>query len=668
MFTLADLRAEATAASFSRGQAYFEEGAVGRVRHRVEDDYFSAFVRGSADYSVELTLTDEGPDFWCDCPYDHEGICKHCVALGLAVLDEFGPEAAPPKAAARTPKNSTTPPRIAGATNPAAPVDAVVSASELEAALREVGKPEKLKFLELELRQNPTLARAFLTHFYGPALLPDPLAADLTLPRLETLRDELRRALSRLRFGHDELADDDGKKPVVMFGIGAGVSRFIQPLAQRVGVVLEPVLRPVAATIETALAAGQLAEALRRWHGAWLGITGVKQPETDVYYLFSGSHYAPQVAEVWVRMMAETGVDLLLSRQEFPAEEAARCLPMLIRPVVEALRPARPGQSQWSPTMPQGGQALLLAAASNPSLAPALREALQPHEAQLSPLLKLRLAAGCRDWTAWELLATQQAALNPALALSLLQFYLDHDRRPDLLRAAERYLPRYAQLVGTFVLAQVQPAENRLLYVKALTHRLEAGQDFADFETLAGLWTVKERAALVLRVLVQRPNQFAPLFRARVLLAENRPAELLPLALALDWHPRPRASYWAVYAPTDLTELPEILQLAARQAPEATLDAVMERTEQYLDNTPRRTLELYQRIGSWLKALYELPALTEQVLLFAEGLYTKYNKLSRLRQALREAQVVPEPEAPLLRPPQSGIPRRAPKPRNPFGK
>ncbi|GAA3996197.1 hypothetical protein GCM10022408_03490 [Hymenobacter fastidiosus] len=668
MFTLADLRAEATAASFSRGQAYFEVGAVGRVRHRVEDDYFSAFVRGSIDYSVALTLTGEGPDFWCDCPYDHEGICKHCVALGLAVLNKFGPEAATFKSGARSPKNPETPPQIAGATNPAAPVDAVVSASELEAALRKVGKPEKLKFLELQLRQSPALARAFITHFYGPALLPDPLDADPTLPQLEALRDEMRHALGSLRFGYGELADDDGKKPVIMFGIGAGASRFVLPLAQRIAQVLEPALLPAAHAIEAALAAGRLAEGLRRWHGAWLGISAATRPATDEYYLFSDRYYAPQVAEVWMQLMAETGVERWLRQQNFAPAEAARCLPLLIRPVVEALWPSRPGQPQWAPTLPQGGQALLLAAAANPSLAPALREVLRPHAGQLSVLLKMGLAAGCHDWAAWEPLAVQQALLSPTVALSLLQFYLDHDRRPDLLRAAELYLPRYAQLVGPFVLAQVRPAEHRALYVKALAQRLNAGQDFADFETLAGLWTDKERTAFVLRVLVQMPNQFSPLFRARVLLAENRAAELLPLVLGFNWHPRPRSSGWSMYAPPDLTDLPEILVLAARHDPEATLDAVMERTEDYLDDKTRRSPELYQRIGSWLKMLYELPALTDQVLLFAEGLYTKHNKLSCLREALREAQVLPEPEA-LPRPPvRAGAARRAPKPRNPFGK
>ncbi|SMB87728.1 hypothetical protein SAMN00120144_1403 [Hymenobacter roseosalivarius DSM 11622] len=212
-----------------------------------------------------------------------------------------------------------------------------------------------------------------------------------------------------------------------------------------------------------------------------------------------------------------------------------------------------------------------------------------------------------------------------------------------------------------------RPPKAAILYVKALTQRAEASQEFADFEELAGLWTAKERAASVKQVLETRKARFSPLFRA--LAAENRPADILSLALQLDWHPWPRTSYWSVAPPNDLTDLPELLRLAARHDPEATLDAVMERTEEYLDDKIRRSVELYERIGGWLKVLHELPALTEQVTLFAEGLYAQHNKLAYLRRALRAAQVLPEPEpAPPARPGPVQAARSGRKPRNPFAR
>ncbi|MEJ7666803.1 MAG: hypothetical protein WKG07_48525 [Hymenobacter sp.] len=34
-------------------------------------------------------LAAAGPEFSCSCPYEFGGLCKHGVALGLAVLDTY---------------------------------------------------------------------------------------------------------------------------------------------------------------------------------------------------------------------------------------------------------------------------------------------------------------------------------------------------------------------------------------------------------------------------------------------------------------------------------------------------------------------------------------------------------------------------------------------------
>lgn len=47
----------------------------------------TATVEGTDAYEVELTEHEDGLTGWCSCPYGQEGnFCKHCVAVGLAVL------------------------------------------------------------------------------------------------------------------------------------------------------------------------------------------------------------------------------------------------------------------------------------------------------------------------------------------------------------------------------------------------------------------------------------------------------------------------------------------------------------------------------------------------------------------------------------------------------
>lgn len=83
-FTEADLRRAAGPKSFERGLGYVHE--VEDLE--ISDTQASAFVHGTSKYRVLLTFGDEdglGGD--CTCPHNLEGFfCKHCVAVGLAVL------------------------------------------------------------------------------------------------------------------------------------------------------------------------------------------------------------------------------------------------------------------------------------------------------------------------------------------------------------------------------------------------------------------------------------------------------------------------------------------------------------------------------------------------------------------------------------------------------
>lgn len=73
--------------SFERGVAYFDEE---RVRGLVElEGTVAATVEGTEDYRVKLWADEDSFGYSCDCPFADEGnFCKHCVAVGLALISE----------------------------------------------------------------------------------------------------------------------------------------------------------------------------------------------------------------------------------------------------------------------------------------------------------------------------------------------------------------------------------------------------------------------------------------------------------------------------------------------------------------------------------------------------------------------------------------------------
>lgn len=89
-FTEADIRAGASAQSFSRGVSYYNDGAVLKVIGR--GALITAEVEGSDYEPYEVTVkldADGGIDSAdCTCPYDYGGYCKHIVAVLLAVLND----------------------------------------------------------------------------------------------------------------------------------------------------------------------------------------------------------------------------------------------------------------------------------------------------------------------------------------------------------------------------------------------------------------------------------------------------------------------------------------------------------------------------------------------------------------------------------------------------
>ncbi|MFJ8013300.1 SWIM zinc finger domain-containing protein [Streptomyces sp. NPDC096339] len=80
-----DLRRLAGSRSFERGLGYLP-----RVSSlEIGESSITATVDGTDAYEVELTEHEDDLAGWCACPYGQEGnFCKHCVAVGLAVLQQ----------------------------------------------------------------------------------------------------------------------------------------------------------------------------------------------------------------------------------------------------------------------------------------------------------------------------------------------------------------------------------------------------------------------------------------------------------------------------------------------------------------------------------------------------------------------------------------------------
>lgn len=94
LITRATLEDLAGTTAFRRGEEYFSVGAVGCFR--ADADKVTAKVEGTETYQVELRDDDGDLAYDCTCPRAADGyFCKHCVAVGLALLAEQAVETKP---------------------------------------------------------------------------------------------------------------------------------------------------------------------------------------------------------------------------------------------------------------------------------------------------------------------------------------------------------------------------------------------------------------------------------------------------------------------------------------------------------------------------------------------------------------------------------------------
>ena len=164
MFTKADLEALVPRKIFDRGEGYYWGNVVGRITQK--GDTYKAKVRGTEPYRVELTVQPSGPpEIYCDCPYDYGNVCKHGIALGLAVLDLLG-EGDGPVTPPPAPPVGKLPTRRVQATSPASPAALTIPWERmLEAAWPLVGDKDKQNYLRYLLHQQPQLIAGFLDSF-----------------------------------------------------------------------------------------------------------------------------------------------------------------------------------------------------------------------------------------------------------------------------------------------------------------------------------------------------------------------------------------------------------------------------------------------------------------------------------------------------------------------
>ncbi len=604
MLTKTLLQHLATESSYDRGESYFENDSVRKIKR--DGNTFTAKVDGSQRYTVSLTLNTTGPEFTCSCPYGLSGICKHSVALGLAVIEEFGP-------------NLNPAPSADAGIHWFTPTGEPADQPGKEDLWQRVSDDDKLRFVAQLLEKQPEL-RVQLALFAG-ATTPMPVGKPDTSITTDTVSTEVFELLSDLRFDEDTLEFDQD-------------DWYSEESPDPTPIIAE-VLQPYANQVSHALREGRLADSMTIYMGVYEGTQAATEPDHDEFDAIG--NYPEETLGVWHELLQTTYSELAL--RVFSGDQLRQALQQLadrIRFFDDLEEEEDQDDEDYEEPIYayrlKAFEPLLLALVTDEPSAQVMQEAIDRYGWQQigTEYVQLRAADKRHDAVGWIRIADRFVESDLDIGLQLLDRYRLAGNSTAMLALLHRLSKSFPGKLDAFILqhlAAPDPTQSpeRLgpdqhLYLDALANRCRQLGQLPDYLLLRTYLGPDQRKAFANGLVSQYGMGGSALFYAQVLHTENRTSDLWAWVEKTNWE----------YT----RNMGDVLALTAESHPDECLALTRKKAYHWLE-TGKRDRGMYHVIADWVAGLNRLPTLHTQAITLAAGLVSHNPRLSALRSELK---------------------------------
>lgn len=611
------LKELANQASYERGLAYFKSGSVKNVIRR--GNVFAGKVRGASLYQVELEVAGEELLFECSCPYDYDGICKHAVALGMAVINKQYTEE----------KGAILVEEATIVSDP--PADEV-----FVAYFSKVDPASKNEFLLALLSRNADLRAQFLHFLHSQVSAPSESSSSAGRERVviqslqinpDTVREEVFRLLSSLDF--DELDYDTYGRQYDRYVESWEESRDIA--ADMIGEALSPYAQKAVAFVQK----GDLVNGFLLMAGLFEGISKLTEPASDDMGIFDGVGYRDEVLTHFDKqlvsfndavkqvILSETTVkqvfDLLVERTlKMPAEEANE----YEDGDDDYEEMDEYAEEAFPLNILNGFQSLLLTLLTSAPVANYLFDLLTQHRllGRETVFLVFRVAELKQDEQLWLNTAETYVDSVPDIAHLLLEKYHAQGNWKSFLRIARKVMDKRPQEFDQYLLNTLPREVNSALYLAALESLTQRTRSLTHYLELRNYWTEEQRAAFIKK----QYNRYALLFYVQLLAAEKRHQEILALLKSENLD--------------RISDFEHLISPIVSVYPTESFEMVVAKCRRELETGGGRSS--YQMIARWLQTLEAEKSLQEELNAYVTHLFNSKPILPALRDELKKAKLV----------------------------
>ncbi|MEM7375002.1 MAG: SWIM zinc finger family protein [Bacteroidota bacterium] len=576
------LRQLATSQSFQRGEDYFESGLVSKLIKKGHE--YEGEVEGSRKYRQHIN-TKNGFEGSCTCPYDFGGICKHLVAVGLAIENEEFTEVLQ--------------------------VEEEIDASiEQELFFTEVYEQvetgEKLSFLRKLLEKNNQLRGQF-------AAFVSQHKQHIRTINLHQIRDQMIDRIGESDFSFDALMErgkyeDEG---------GYYEEDAIEDGLEE---VLEDIFRPFVHKLEACLKAGNLQDALRILLGVYEGMYLFDEaPGDEDGYI---EDFQEELRSVYIE-----GLDSFMTYLEAAVVATASLKDLQdlffarwdhyekIYDYNDPQSSIRYDLSLFTP--------LLLSLASDAVSVHYLDLRVTTYGLAGTPgtaHLLLGIAKRQGNEAKWTELAETHSETYLDIGQELLESYQASDNSEAFAKLAKRMYRVYGRKIGAYLLDNLDPEEAPLLYKQVLTDQLERTADISLYKKWRSLASEQEQEAYLQSL---RANFTLTSFYIQVLEVEGRLDEILDLA---------RKEYAKEFS-TFYFDPGMVLKPILTYDPEFCFHLLADIVAQKIAKDRGRTA--YKKICEWLQLMKQIPGFESQARIVIQECYKQ--RLPALKDEMRRA-------------------------------
>ncbi len=463
------LEGMASPESFARGEDYYHYDSVENLVF--DGQQFTAKVRGTYPYQVEISGSPADTYTHCSCPYDWGGICKHIVAVGLAILDsKFKDESDEYENTVELGSES-------------------VSLKNFSALFDRTEDITKLSFLQQLLSQNIPLKTQFVKYVAAQKQRPVESLFDDQVLQIERVKEEVSVLLESLTFDeedlfssnyyenggyYDEWSDaEKGAEKIIREGLASHIKQAKYYFQQ-----------------------GELARGLSIVLGIYESVFLITSPSSDPLDVVED--YPLQIKEVLNEQLTtlfqtltrtvkaelemETAVDLLFSRYQY----------------YEA-KPASTLEGAEGIYYLKDFEAFLLAVVTDPLIARFLLQRLREEDLLDVDTVHvvLRIAEQLQDDKLWIKTALEFLDFDNTLAQPLLEKYTQLGKTEDFLQTARRAFQQFPDQIANYLAIKLNPELSTDFYKKVYSYLVEHSEQIEYYQSVQAYLRESEKDKLI---------------------------------------------------------------------------------------------------------------------------------------------------------------------------